>query len=545
MIIGIDFGTSHTKFCCMEKDGNEDLLDAKVYNLLPSRIAANKGISTMYFYSEKRGELLGEAAVSLSATPLKNRIDLKQNIGKKVKVDEVYIDINDAIKKFMKHCLNIANKRMDTLFGQQTNQVCISYPANFSCSQRQEFIELVESIPFDDQSHFEVCGTIAEPVAAALEYLTKTENMNELFKNGKNANEKISVLAYDLGGGTFDLALFTLYRNDDDDEQFTYNYMVECSDGLLRTGGRDFTNLIYLMMVEQLIKQLGEEVQFKEEDYARYRNDAELMKLQLSDEESVTCSCLFESDYYDVEITRKDFEKKAMNMLQKTIQKTKDMVTRSKVQPDVFLLTGGACNMPMVKREIVKAFPQFKNRIYINKDNNMVVNGTVKYGVNEVNSDACMIVDDQLVKTKKAVQIDTRIPHDIGILYYDQVSQEKIVCSYIKEGSLIPCESEWIVSQKLMDSNKSEFTIYEANTPLPNYHKVDEDYHQIMKVQLTYDEVKKAGILNQVKMCVDRKGVLTIYYKNYNDDECQKASMQLTHLTYDERGQEDGNNAES
>ena len=70
---------------------------------------------------------------------------------------------------------------------------------------------------------------------------------------------------------------------------------------------------------------------------------------------------LYNNEYLTVRVTREEFETASRELLMRTIEATKKMFERhSNQKPETIILTGGASQMPMVKRALEEAFPEYK-----------------------------------------------------------------------------------------------------------------------------------------------------------------------------------------
>ena len=96
----------------------------------------------------------------------------------------------------------MAMKELENGYHLTTNKVSLAYPVSYNSVQRKHLMELISSIRINGEP-VQVVGTIAEPAAAALDYLAE---------HGGTGRET-TVLAFDLGGGTFDLSVVTVYPN--------------------------------------------------------------------------------------------------------------------------------------------------------------------------------------------------------------------------------------------------------------------------------------------------------------------------------------------
>ena len=114
------------------------------------------------------------------------------------------------------------------------------------------------------------------------------------------------------------------------------------------------------------------------------RKVAEFTKVELS----ITAECMPElfvgDDYVDMHVTRREFEEASKSLLQKTIDATKKILEDHPNQkPEIILLTGGASQMPMVKRELEKAIPEYRDKIIYFRPERTVAYGAARYGTVE------------------------------------------------------------------------------------------------------------------------------------------------------------------
>ena len=103
------------------------------------------------------------------------------------------------------------------------NKLVITVPANFNDSQRKCTKQAAEL------AGIEVLRIINEPTAAALAYgLQENENNNG------------NILVFDLGGGTFDVTILKIIKNNDTNSEKLFEILSTSGDKFL--GGEDFDN---------------------------------------------------------------------------------------------------------------------------------------------------------------------------------------------------------------------------------------------------------------------------------------------------------------
>jgi len=172
---------------------------------------------------------------------INQKVKLKIKIGEKIK--EFYPEEVSAI--ILKQIKINAEKFLKT----KVNRVVITVPAYFNNSQREATKKAGEI------AGFIVERIINEPTAAALAYglkekkKTKTGDDDDDDEDEKNSEEKI--LVFDLGGGTFDVSILSLEKDEDDE-----NFIVKGTGGNNHLGGRDFDKIIFDLVLEEIDNEI-------------------------------------------------------------------------------------------------------------------------------------------------------------------------------------------------------------------------------------------------------------------------------------------------
>ena len=487
-VIGLDFG-NYNSFTCYISNFNEGTkMGGIVYDLVPPEL--KNGIPSVFFHSKKIGTLCGEDAVRNRAKPVENRKRyLKRHLGDTMTLDDgnTTISYDVAITEVIQHCVRKANEQLKSRFQVTTNLISLSYPASYTFAQRQRLIELAEKATLTDGTKVKVYGTIAEPAAAALDYLAESSK----------STKETTVLVYDLGGGTFDLALVSAYpagkRNSSGD---LYYYDVIDKGGLANVGGTDFDKKMYDLLVEKI------NVPLKPIHKNTLRDQVEDVKIDLSSDEYAEVRLVYNEEYLPVQVTRSEFENASKDLLMKTINATKEILdNHPNQQPEFILLTGGASKMPMVKKELEAQIPNFKGKIKYFRPSQAIAYGAARFGTSEANTDP----------VRKTSIVQQRTTYDLGIRLYRYNSDEVFVSTYIKAGTPIPYTGDYDMSVTRLEKQRySTFSVYEAIKAHPDENKVNEDYREIMSVELDHEIDVPKGTKCESRLMVDKLGILTI-----------------------------------
>lgn len=226
--------------------------------------------------------------------------------------------------------------------GTPTIGAVITIPAYFSTLQA-EATKRAGNI-----AGFKYVVLIQEPIAAAIAYG---------FMNSQNENW----LVYDLGGGTFDVALIS-------SKDGSLSVLGHNGDNFL--GGKDFDWAIVDKIIVPKILEKFDINDFTRNSkkyrsiFAKLKHYAETAKISLSqmDDTSIEIEKIGEDDngkeiYLTIPFSRKDFEKLIKTSIDKTIELSKETIKEAGVsQSSVsrIVLVGGPTMIPYIKERLEK-----------------------------------------------------------------------------------------------------------------------------------------------------------------------------------------------
>ena len=205
------------------------------------------------------------------------------------------------------------------------------------------------------QAGFNQVVLLQEPIAASLAYANKDE---DAFEEGQ-------WLVYDLGGGTFDVALVRIA----DGEMKVIDHE---GDNFL--GGADFDKLIVedlvmpYLMTQGTFDNLEQELKSASGKYNKLyhvlMHKAEEAKIQLTNSEVVEIEFETEDDNGDfidgyLEISRHQFEKIIKPYIQSSIEKVRMILDRNSLTANnikFILMVGGSTYIPFVREQVGLAF---------------------------------------------------------------------------------------------------------------------------------------------------------------------------------------------
>ena len=243
----------------------------------------------------------------------------------------------------------------------------ITVPAYFNDSERQATKEAGEIAGLN------VLRIINEPTAAALAYGLDKGKEDEL------------ILVFDLGGGTFDVSLLEVGKDDD----FS-TIQVRSTSGDNRLGGDDWDNRIVEHLIKKFKDATGVDLSTDKIAKQRLKEAAEQAKKELSSSTSTSIQLPYLSLTangplnLDETISRSQFEQWTSDLLDRTKKPFNDVIKEAGVKvADIahVVLVGGSTRMPAVT-EVVKQLTggQEPNK-GVNPDEVVAVGAALQAGV--------------------------------------------------------------------------------------------------------------------------------------------------------------------
>jgi molecular chaperone DnaK len=340
MKIGIDFGTSFS-------------LPAAVINGTPTTLLPNGeyGVPSIFYYDSEVGVQIGNAAEHNSDfEPLNAKRDIKMEISSdedSFVADGKHFNTKQIIGYIFKEIARLAQEQSTRreLSSQNIEGAVISVPAAFTYRELNFIREAAQIPETDGGAGLKVFGIIREPVAAAIAYF-----------NAPKGEDNKSILVYDLGGGTCDVAIVRSNRNSSE------WYKVIDSD-MMRIGGRDWDKVL-IDMIKRRFQEKTSKVVFDSETESRIRKEAIKAKHILSNQSSARVSIIIAGKTHSCVITTEEFEKATADILNSTIKMSARMVEKCNDPIDYVVCVGGSSNMPQVKKAFQEIYPEIPIKIF-------------------------------------------------------------------------------------------------------------------------------------------------------------------------------------
>jgi len=354
--VGIDLGTTNSVVSVLEGGEPVVIANAEGGRTTPSVVAFSKS-----------GEVLvGEIAKRQAVNNIDRTVaSVKRHMGTDwtVGIDDKKYTAQEISARTLMKLKNDA----ESYLGEKVTDAVITVPAYFNDAERQATKEAGEIAGLN------VLRIVNEPTAAALAYGLDKGKEDEL------------ILVFDLGGGTFDVSLLEVGK---DDDGFS-TIQVRATSGDNRLGGDDWDQRIVDYLLNQL-KVKGIDLSKDKIALQRLREASEQAKKELSSATSTNISLQYLSVtpdgpvHLDEQLTRAKFQELTADLLERTKKPFQDVIAEAGIKVsdiDHIVLVGGSTRMPAVT-ELVKQLAGGKEpNKGVNPDEVVAVGAALQAGV--------------------------------------------------------------------------------------------------------------------------------------------------------------------
>jgi molecular chaperone DnaK len=274
---------------------------------------------------------------------------------------------------------------------------------------------------------------LSEPTAAAIAY-------------GAAASDKYAMLAvYDWGGGTFDLTVVQAGG-----AAGGKRIEVKGNSGNRDLGGEDIDRVLADFVVQQFLSETGIDLGTRETTMARILDEAERVKIALSDQERVRfevprVDAVDGQKHIQMDITRERLESLSKDLIDSTFRITARALEHAglkRADIDSVLLVGGQTAMPMVRERAAQFFGK-RPRAEINPYE-VVAMGAATQGA---------ILDSRL-----AIKVSDVLSHSIRV-----ETRDRQLATVVPKGTRLPVEKSVVLTTLSDDQRRLSVNLHEGD----------------------------------------------------------------------------------
>ena len=366
--VGIDLGTTNSVVAALEGGEPVVIANAEGTRTTPSVVAFSKDGEVLVGNVAKR-QAVTNVDRTISSVKRHMGTDWTTEIdGKKYTPQEISARTLMKLKGDAEAFLN------DTV-----TDAVITVPAYFNDAERQATKEAGEIAGLN------VLRIVNEPTAAALAYGLDKGKEDEL------------ILVFDLGGGTFDVSLLEVGK----DEDGFSTIQVRATSGDNRLGGDDWDQRVVEWLLAQVKANTGADLSKDKIALQRLQEAAEQAKKELSSATSTNISLQYLSVtpegpiHLDEKLTRAKFEELTRDLLERTKKPVLDVIKEAGVsisEISEVVLVGGSTRMPAVA-ELVKEVTGREPNKSVNPDEVVAMGAALQAGVLKGDRKDVLLID--------------------------------------------------------------------------------------------------------------------------------------------------------
>jgi molecular chaperone DnaK len=373
-VVGIDLGTTNSVVAVMEGGKPVVIANAEGMRTTPSVVGFSKDGERLVgqmarrqtelnpqntFYGVKRfmGRKYGELSPQSKQVPYTIRKDEDGNIKIKCPKQNREYAPEEISAMIMQKLADEASRYL----GEPVTGAVITVPAYFNDAQRQATKDAGKI------AGLEVLRILNEPTAASLAY-------------GLDKRRSETILAFDLGGGTFDVSVLEVGDG---------VFQVKSTSGDTQLGGVDFDRKIVDWLAEQFLAAENIDLRKERQSLQRLTEAAEKAKIELSGVMVTDINLPFITatadgpKHIETRLTRAQFEELCADLISRLRGPVKRAMNDARLTAydiDEVVLVGGSTRMPAVQ-ELVRSFINKRPNQNVNPDEVVAVGAAIQAGV--------------------------------------------------------------------------------------------------------------------------------------------------------------------
>jgi molecular chaperone DnaK len=373
-VVGIDLGTTNSVVAVMEGGKPVVIANAEGMRTTPSVVGFSKDGERLVgqmarrqtelnpqntFYGVKR--FMGRKYAELSPQSKQVPYTIRKDEDGSIKIKCPKQNREYAPEEISAMILQKLADEASRYLGEAVTGAVITVPAYFNDSQRQA-TKTAGKI-----AGLEVLRILNEPTAASLAY-------------GLDKRRSETILAFDLGGGTFDVSVLEVGDG---------VFQVKSTSGDTQLGGVDFDRKIVDWLAEQFLATENIDLRKERQSLQRLTEAAEKAKIELSGVMVTDINLPFITatadgpKHIETRLTRAQFEELCGDLISRLRGPVKRAMNDAKLTAydiDEVVLVGGSTRIPAVQ-ELVRSFINKRPNQNVNPDEVVAVGAAIQAGV--------------------------------------------------------------------------------------------------------------------------------------------------------------------
>ena len=378
--VGIDLGTTNSVVSVLEGGEPTVIANTEGARTTPSVVAFSK-----------TGEVLtGDLAKRQAVTNVDRTIaSVKRHMG-----TDWSTEIDDkkyTAQEISARILGKLKRDAEEYLGEPVTDAVITVPAYFNDAERQATKDAGQIAGLN------VLRIIHEPTAAALAYGLEKGKEDEL------------ILVFDLGGGTFDVSLLEVGK---DDDGFS-TIQVRATSGDNRLGGDDWDDRVVQWLIKQVKNKDGVDLGKDKIALQRLKEAAEQAKKELSTATSSNINLQYLSMsengpiHLDEKLSRAQFQQLTEDLVARTKAPFQQVIKDAGIaisEIDHVVLVGGSTRMPAITEVVKELTGGREPNKGVNPDEVVAVGAALQAGVLKGERKDVLLID----VTPLSLGIETR-----------------------------------------------------------------------------------------------------------------------------------------
>ncbi len=413
--VGIDLGTTFSAIASIDSYGKAQIIpNSESERITPSVVMFDGDIVIVGTLAKQNAVAEPEKIVDFVKREIgKGRKDFSREFGGIVYSAE---EISALILKKLK-------LDAERYLGTEVSEAVITVPAYFNDAER------TATIAAGNLAGLSVLQILNEPTAAALAYGIDKLNTDQ------------TIFVFDLGGGTFDVTIMRIEGG---------HIRMLATNGDHRLGGKDWDDIIVNMVADEFDRLHGENPLLDLQSYQDLQSRAIAAKVQLTTRPRTTIVHSHNGKSIKIELTREDFEELTRHLIEKCKALCEIVMQEAKLQwseIDKTLLVGGMTRIPMVTRMITELSGKAPSP-EVSPDEAVALGAAIQAMLCQLGREDATGQRSIPEATRQTftgrdgglIQVTNVTSHTLGVVLWNEESQEEYVFPMIKKSTPIPAE---------------------------------------------------------------------------------------------------------